>query len=230
MSSILPKNSRIELKFVSSDIFYHQIKNWIYLHKNCFKKIYKPRHVNNIYFDDNNLGTFTDNIYGNTSRSKFRYRWYDNFKDISGGNFEIKYKRNIYGWKEKFKIINLSSLSKLSWKLIVEQIKSQLPEYKKIYFEKYCLPTILNRYHREYYLSHDRNFRITLDKDIEIFDQRSKSSPNFKTKALRDNNLIIEIKFERNKRSEIQGLLDNMPIRNSRNSKYINSIRQVSGI
>ena len=53
---------------------------------------------------------------------------------------------------------------------------------------------------------------------------------NIKSKVLRNNHLIVEIKFDRNKRSEINDLLDHMPIRNSRNSKYINSIRQVSGI
>ena len=65
---------------------------------------------------------------------------------------------------------------------------------------------------------------------IDIYDQRIKSLPNIKSKVLRNNHLIVEIKFDRNKRSEINNLLDDIPIRNSRNSKYINSVRQVSGV
>ncbi len=230
MDTKLPVKSRIELKFVTKDIFYHQIKNWVHLHKSCFKKVHHPRFVNNVYFDNNNLETFTDNIFGNTFRSKLRFRWYGDLSENKDGNFEIKYKKNIYGWKEKFKIKNLSNIYKTNWNKIVYQIKEHLPSSKRIYFEKFCIPSILNRYYREYYISHDGNFRITIDKNIDIFDQRSKSRPNIKTKVLRDNNLIVEIKFDRNLTSSLQGLLDYMPIRNSRNSKYINSIRQVSGI
>ena len=230
MSDKIPENSRIELKFITQDIFYHQIKNWVNLHKNCFKPIFKPRYINNIYFDDNNLETFTDNLFGNTFRAKFRYRWYNDLEKWDNGNFEIKFKRNIYGWKERFKISGLKNLKESNWKEIIKQIKSSIPQDKIIYFDKYCMPAILNRYFREYFLSHDRNFRITLDRKIDIYDQRIKSLPNIKSKVLRNNHLIVEIKFDRNKRSEINDLLDHMPIRNSRNSKYINSIRQVSGI
>ena len=230
MRAVIPNNSRIELKFITQDTNYYQIRNWIRLHKGCFKPIYKPRYVNNIYFDDFNLDTYADNLFGNTFRVKFRYRWYDDLKKCDGGNFEIKFKRNIYGWKEKFKISGLGEIDKLNWKHFSEKVKNALPLKNKVYFDKYNMPCILNRYFREYFLSHDRNFRITVDRKLDIFDQRAKFKPNINSKVLRNNHLIVEIKFDRNKRSEINNLLDDIPIRNSRNSKYINSVRQVSGV
>ncbi len=230
MSFKIPENSRIELKFITQDTYYHSIKNWIRLNNNCFMPIYKPRYINNIYFDDNNLETFSDNLFGNTFRAKFRYRWYDDLEKCNNGNFEIKFKRNIYGWKEKFKISGLEDINKLNWKKLAKRIKLSLTPNNKIYFNKYNTPSILNRYYREYYLSHDKNFRITLDRKLNVYDQRAKPKPNIKSKVLNNNHLIIEVKFNRNMRYEINDLLDYMPIRNSRNSKYINSIRQVSGI
>ena len=160
-------------------------------------------------------------------RAKFRYRWYNDLEKWDDGNFEIKFKVFTAGKKDlRFWSKNLKD----QIEEIIKQIKSSIPQDKIIYFDKYCMPAILNRYFREYFLSHDRNFRITLDRKIDIYDQRIKSLPNIKSKVLRNNHLIVEIKFDRNKRSEINDLLDHMPIRNSRNSKYINSIRQVSGI
>ena len=44
------------------------------------------------------------------------------------------------------------------------------------------------------------------------------------------NYIILEVKFERSCYSKIESLLHNIPIRASRNSKYINSIRTVIGI
>ena len=40
MISQMPKNSRYEMKFVCYDIYYHEILNWIKLHKSLWEKEY----------------------------------------------------------------------------------------------------------------------------------------------------------------------------------------------
>ena len=42
--------------------------------------------------------------------------------------------------------------------------------------------------------------------------------------------MVMEFKFERKDRYRIEKLMNYIPIRSSRNSKYVNSIRAVTGI
>ena len=65
---------------------------------------------------------------------------------------------------------------------------------------------------------------------MKIFNQRNTNEINLKKRAIIQNYIILEVKFERSCYSKIESLLHNIPIRASRNSKYINSIRTVIGI
>ncbi len=66
----VPNQSRYEIKFVTYNIYYSEILNWVKLNKSIFKKEYDDRIVNNIYFDNLSYNCFTDNIYGSSNRTK----------------------------------------------------------------------------------------------------------------------------------------------------------------
>ena len=51
MNNLVPKDSRLEIKFITHDFNYPLVINWIKLNKENFKKKYSDRIVNNIYFD-----------------------------------------------------------------------------------------------------------------------------------------------------------------------------------
>tara|TARA_B100000787_G_scaffold167405_1_gene154124 strand:+ start:1329 stop:1526 length:198 start_codon:yes stop_codon:yes gene_type:complete len=65
---------------------------------------------------------------------------------------------------------------------------------------------------------------------MKIFNQRNTNLLNLKKEAIVQNYIILEVKFERSSYNEMQTLLHSIPIRASRNSKYINSIKAVMGI
>ena len=228
--SIPSQGTRCEIKFASYQVNYPIIKNWLKSNNFNFKKEYINRTVNNLYFDSNNMDAYKDNIYGHSSRIKTRFRWYGNFKEKNVGSLELKFKRNIYGWKEKHKIEKLYLENKINWKPIKAKISKNLPFKTRIFFEKNNIPQIVNQYEREYYISGDKKYRITIDRDMKIFNQKNTNELNLKKKVIMQNYIILEVKFERSCYNKIETLLHNIPIRASRNSKYINSIRAVIGI
>ena len=225
----VPNQSRYEIKFVTYNIYYSEILNWVKLNKSIFKKEYDDRIVNNIYFDNLSYNCFTDNIYGSSNRTKIRLRWYGKSQGKTNASLELKFKRNIFGWKKRFKIKSFDISENITWAELKKSINLQVSYKGKIWLENYPIPTIINNYTRKYYVSADKNIRVTLDRNINVFDQRIKKIPNFSKKAFTQNMIVLEIKFDRKIRKKLNDFLNDMPIRVSRNSKYVNSIRAVNG-
>ena len=227
---VIKQGERCEVKFASYHVNYPVIISWLKSNNFNFKKEYNDRVVNNLYFDTNNLDAYKDNIYGHSSRIKTRFRWFGNFNENNFGNLELKFKRNIYGWKEKYKVEKLNLENNQNLSSIKTTISRNLPFRIKIFFLKNSIPQIVNQYERKYFISSDKKYRVTIDKNMKIFNQRNTNLLNLKKEAIVQNYIILEVKFERSSYNEMQTLLHSIPIRASRNSKYINSIKAVMGI
>ena len=226
----IAKKNRYELKFITYDIYYYNLLNWVKIHDYAFKREYNTRIVNNVYFDSYYYDSYRDNIYGSSSRTKVRYRWYGEFNRPTLGSLEIKYKRNIFGWKQRYNINKFSLSSEYTWKEIYSLFHNNIPLKGKIWLEKNPIPTIINQYLRDYFISSNNKIRITVDRNLFVYDQRYSLFPNIKKKTLTQPVVIVEFKFNRENRDEAEELFGNMPIRGSRNSKYVNCIRAVTGI
>ena len=226
----VPQNTRYEIKFVAYEHNYYSVLNWLKLHKLNFKKKYAPRFVNNVYFDSHNYNSYKSNMFGDSSRIKLRYRWYGDLEDINNGVFEFKYKRNLYGWKKKFNMQNFNFTEKSLLKNFSNTISKYLPDKEKIFFKANSNPKIINRYFRDYFTNHDDEIRITIDRFHEIFDQRYSNNFNFRKKTYSQRIVVMEFKFERGNKNFVDELMKSVPIRSSRNSKYVNSIRAVTGL
>lgn len=224
---------RSELKFICYNHNYHTLKNWIKLNKFNFFKEYKDRYINNIYFDSHSYKAFNDNLTGLPSRLKVRYRWYGDLfsnEKKNEGFLEFKFKKNIYGHKKIFKIDGLTLQKETNWKLIKSKILHSLPPEYKIIFNSNLEKILINRYNREYFVSENKKLRVTLDKGIKIFDQRfAIKKPNFTFENYTQDYLVIEFKFNKEDKMYLNDLDINIPIKASRNSKYINGVRSVLG-
>jgi len=224
------ENSRYELKFVTYDVNYFLIKHWIKMSQHNFFREYNNRIVNNIYFDSLNFKSFTDNVDGQSKRVKTRYRWYGKFEKQSYGNMEFKIKRNVFGYKKTYNVKNLIIDEKKDFRYINNKIFNELPQDIGIFFKQNDNPQIINQYEREYFKTKNQKFRVTIDRNIKIFDQRKSNTPNISRKTISQNYIVLEIKFDRKSRKDIEDLISNIPIRISKNSKYINAFRSVYGI
>ena len=90
---------RYEIKFIADSLEYHRVLNWLFQHPSCLQIEYPDRQVNNIYFDSLVHHSFCENIFGSSSKSKVRLRWYGEFRNPENSSLEIKCKRNQLNWK-----------------------------------------------------------------------------------------------------------------------------------
>lgn len=219
---------RCELKFVSNDIFYSNAINWIKKNKINFTEHYPSRFVNSIYFDSYSYNSFKENLFGDSKKTKTRYRWYGNLISSALGFFEIKKRKNVYNYKKIIQIEKLNINEDCQLREILNSIKIYLKPDEKLELEARPFPTILNRYYREYFIDFTGNVRVTIDRNIKIFDQRLSNKINLKKKINYPNLMIIEFKFKQTQANNFTNFFNYFPFRLSRNSKYINAIRAVA--
>ena len=217
---------RYEIKFIAEPLEYHRVLNWLRQHNSCLETEYPDRQVNNIYFDSHTHHSYCDNIYGSSSKSKVRFRWYGNSKEPQNGSLEIKCKRNQLNWKLIYKV--QEELGGCDWRTLCSEIRRQLPAEGKKWMEMNPLPVLINRYQRKYFVSRDKKVRVTLDSDLDIYDQSRKRFPNYSSKSNLPKVLVLEVKFPRELRDHVVHMFGGIPLRASRFSKYVSGFLSIN--
>ena len=230
MNYRVPEYARLEIKFCAYEVQYYTVLHWLHMNPACFSMPFPGRWVNNIYFDMHNYHAFTENLSGSSSRTKVRYRWYGKTIGPDIGALEVKRRRNYFGWKHRYAISEPTYKSGYSFKDIRQALLDQLPPDGKNWLNASPFPIIINRYYRKYFLSSDGKIRVTLDTKQAVWDQRFKSFPNFEHHANLPHTLVVEIKFDRNDRKWACQILQDIPLRVGRHSKYINGVRAVNNL
>ena len=223
------KNSRIETKFVTVEIELDRLFQWIKMHPSAFQIAYPNRWVNNIYFDTYTYTAYTENLLGNSVRTKTRFRWYGHPSQIDKGTLEIKCKRNCYSWKQHYPVNESFDLQHTSWKKVTSTLTNGLSHEAIIWLKQNPHPIIINRYYRNYFIDHLHKVRITIDTKAKVFDQRYKPMPNIRNSANIPTSIVVEFKFDRNDRQYASTIMQTLPIRVSRHSKYMNAVKSIHG-
>ena len=218
-------SNRFERKFIIPERLTHSIEEVIKSNSALMSKIFYPRFVNNIYFDNPSFRFYFENIEGVCERMKMRIRWYGNLKDrIKKPVLELKQKHGLTGTKNFFRMpsFNLSDiyqpgfLSSLFQKANLDMRKKNLMLNLK--------PTLINRYQRKYFLSFDQKFRLTIDDHLEYFPV---SSPEqLSSGGLKDSlNMIMELKYSPIYQLESANITQEFPFRVIKNSKYVRGVQ-----
>jgi len=219
------ESNRFERKFIIPERLTHSIEEVIKSNSALMRKIFYPRFVNNIYFDDQSFRFYFENIDGVCERMKMRIRWYGNLKDrIKKPVLELKQKHGLTGTKSFFRMpsFNLSDiyqpgfLSSLFQKTNLDMRKKNLILSLK--------PTLINRYQRKYFLSLDQKFRLTIDDHLEYFPV---SSPEqLSSVGLKDSlSMIMELKYSPIYQLESANITQEFPFRVIKNSKYVRGVQ-----
>lgn len=221
------KKYRFEHKFLIADIPEHTIHNIINFHPAIFRKIYHPRWVNSIYFDSVNLDHYLDNIEGMGRRLKVRIRWYEEkFGLIKNPVLELKLKEGQYVGKQRYSLdpFNFDSLFSIH---TIQRVfeKSSLPPLLREYLKELNLSVFIH-YHRTYFLSCNQVFRLTLDKDVEVY-QLSHYQNLFLKKSIDRDSLVLELKCDTACKKSADDITRHLPFRLSKNSKYVTGIDSV---
>lgn len=216
-------NFRYERKFRPETLSLSQIKNIVLSSKAFFRSIYHPRYINNIYLDTPELDAFYDNIGGKADRKKYRIRWYGDSKGkISGAIFEIKIKTSYRGTKKSFFLKDFTLDESFSTSKCLELLKkSDIP--LEVLDEIAGMEIkLLNRYLRSYYIDVSGDFRLTTDSEIQYF----KVHDNFNrfVDSHQDKEVVVEIKYDEEHNERAIGIVNSLPFRLTRNSKYVDGI------
>ncbi len=223
-----PDDARHEIKFVLRETDRHDMLHWLKLHRAGFSKLYPPRQVNNVYFDSFGLDACHDNLSGISKRTKLRLRWYGDIDRFEASTLEIKRRRNLYGWKDSFKIPGAFDLNEATWRQVRQHVRDALPAPARVVLDANPQPVIVNAYQRSYHMSHDGKVRVTLDTNLRALDQRFKSRPNVDRFSPLERVLVVEFKFSPDDRDAARSYMATMPVRVSKSSKYVGGVLAVT--
>lgn len=218
------KGFRYERKFVISELNYYEIEHLIKNNPGIFSEIFYERKVNNIYLDSIDLKNYNENLIGISNRLKIRIRWYGKiFGVIEKPVLELKIKNNELGKKLSFPLKAFILDEKFSLNLLQKVfLKSNLPQWLVEKLKLYS-PSLLNSYKRKYFISADKKYRITLDKDQIFFKIKNKNN-SFKEKITNKQVCVLEIKYALKDYEKTSDITKYFPFRLIANSKYVNGI------
>lgn len=218
---------RFERKFIFESMQLEDIiQNIVLCNPYCFKEIFHLRSVNNIYFDDQNMSFYRQNVAGDANREKYRLRWYgDDFTQVNNPTFEIKKKFGETGDKYSYKLkgvsFSLKDINANDAQSIVSaklQVDKNLILYNNL---RQLEPALYNTYDRRYFLSHCGRFRITLDYNMSFYNIKSS---DFLSSKITLDDIVLELKYDREHDNESRQLSQSLPVRLSKNSKYVRGI------
>ena len=114
--------------------------------------------------------------------------------------------------------INLSVLTK-----VFED--SDLPENIK-HNVKYLNPALLNRYEREYFMSSDKKFRITIDNELAFYGINNRFN-SFLNRFNDKDSTILELKYDNCYDSDANKITNHFPFRLTKSSKYVIGVSKI---
>ena len=91
-------------------------------------------------------------------------------------------------------------------------------------------PVLINQYDRQYFVTNDDVIRLTIDRNQSVWDQRYKPDPNYQHRANLCRTLVVEIKFDRAEQTYASQIIQGIPVRVSRHSKYMVGVHTISMI
>jgi len=201
----------------------------IRLNPGIFSGVYYPRTVNNIYLDSPALRLYFMNLQGAADRTKARIRWYGDLLGLLPRPvLELKSKRGLLGQKESFPLKPFQLDHTFAGDFLRRVLReSDLPDGVR-YLLSDLEPALVNRYHRKYYQSADRKFRLTLDDKLEFFRVRPGHNA-WLCKAPPCPFQVLELKYDQRHADGADEIAAAFPFRVTRMSKYAFGVDSLDG-
>lgn len=221
------KQYRCERKFIVDRMSVDQVMMMVKLHPAVFTMVYPPRYINNIYFDTKDMSYYHENVSGAKERRKVRLRWYgDMIGEHKSPVMEFKIKDGFVGTKEHYPLLPFIFRQDIDSDHFHHVIyKSHLPKQVKYYLRDLD-PVLLNRYHRYYFETIDKRFRVTVDDEMSYYNLR-RFSNSFSYRYSDDRNVVIELKYDKQIDHVASRISQSMPFTVTKNSKYVQGIESV---
>lgn len=178
------------------------------------KQAFADRIVSSVYFDTFERTDYDDNISGIGDRLKTRIRWYND--DLSQLVLERKIKSNKASRKEQTPLSNSDALypgERSDWAALLRENREVLSHMcaSPLY------PALEVRYLRQYFTL-GANLRMTIDTEQMFKGLRPYPQSTFSRSPVHS---IVEFKYPAIDRIKMQRMLQNLPFRVFRHSKYV---------
>ncbi len=222
-----PEELRFERKFLITDHASAEVKQLLKYHPAAFSEIFYERTINNIYFDTLGFSNYYDNVEGETERLKVRIRWYgDLFGKIEKPILELKIKKGLLGKKDSYNLLPFTLDTNFSKEQIINAIAAaDMPVHVRDLMLS-LQPALLNRYTRTYYLSEDKKFRITIDRDLTYY-KIGYWHNTFLNKSVDHQATVLELKYDASMETEAKIIGNGLPFAMTKNSKYLQGIERI---
>ncbi len=216
--------TRYEVKMTCAEQCLPHVRAWLRLHPDLFLEAYRPRQVNNLYFDTREADCLNDHLCGVAERNKLRFRWYGTDYAAVRGTLELKRKANQLGWKIQCPVPVAFDLGAITWHELIGQLREHVDGRLAVCLSYTDQPALLNSFTREYYESVDRQVRVTVDYDQCAWDQITYPAPNLWFKTPGQDRAIIEVKSDSRLHRRVSNVVSSFPFRVERNSKYVSGM------
>ena len=220
---------RYERMLVTETLGLAEVLALVCRHPALFREAFPPRVVNHIYLDSPDLQDYQDHISGVSSRTKTRIRWYGAWSgDGLAATLEQKLKHGLVSGKASQPLPPISVNGRVSDSAIRAVLQAaDLPPRRRLALAP-LQPALLNRYHRHYFVSADRRFRLTVDSALRFAAARpagvSPTAFHGPTSTI-----VIELKYACAEADAASAVTNALPLRIARCSKYVLGIDQVRG-
>lgn len=216
---------RYEIKFVCPGNFRSSFDLWRRSASQSLTRSYEERIVNGVYFDSLDLNDFHDNVIGLAGRAKTRIRWYGETKGPVRTVLEHKLKHGRICRKESTLLGDLD-LPRMTWRELAEYLSAHTEPRSAVLANYFKNPVIRNRYRRQYFETRGHRVRMTVDRDLTVFDPVT--TPMVLGGMKRGMSVdIIEFKAPVDRAAELEHLLRDFPLRVSRFSKYVTGVNSL---
>ncbi len=192
------------------------------------RPLFAERLVQSVYLDTYRASAVHDNLAGLSRREKLRVRWYGEHTGALPAVLECKQRRNDVGDKLVFELpqpLQVDGVPK--WRFVRELGRLAPPEWRERLHGTEPMQWI--RYRRTYLGSLDGSIRVTIDRDLEAFDQRHGSTLACTRATPLPALTIVELKAAPAERAALQQWLQRLPWRPGRCSKYLLATSRSAG-
>lgn len=225
-----PSAPRHEVKFVAAHAALPRLEGWLRAHPAGWQVDYPDRTVSNVYFDSPRLAAWHDNQDGNSLRRKLRLRWYGDAWHTERSTLEAKCRAGRVGWKWSARVVAPLDLAHWPWQRVHDQLRHHLPPAFRLLLEAQPLVALVNRYRRQYFVSRDRQLRLTVDRDLRVWPQLGRARPALHWPAHKIDAVVIEVKCAVEAEQLAAEALATIPLRVGRHSKYALGIESLQNL
>ena len=220
---------RYEIKLVVQEAAHPWVRGRLLLDTAGFDVLYPPRRVQSVYFDSFDQQALEDNLAGISHREKIRFRWYGDASHGVHGQLERKVRHNQLGWKDVLPIDGPIDVEGVTRSEFARDVFARLTEEWSDVRAQHLLPVQWISYSREYYGSADGRLRVTFDRELQTYDQRSRFQLTNAFPTPTPRLLIVEVKCDEKHHDAARRLIDRFPLVVDKCSKFVLGSRPSEG-